>query len=130
MFPDQSVPWWKQLGQVASGVNSGMGGQQQQSNPYAGLGQAAGNFGTALKDKMAQRRASHVMDTDPGLQSGIDDALRTTPQTQAGPEPQVVDRPTLAMIGQDQPEAVVPLTNRPDAKVRPSMAMGRNYYGS
>lgn len=45
----------------------------------------------------------------------------------------IVTKPTLALIGEHQPEAVVPLGYRSGAKVRPSMAMrkpaGRNYYG-
>jgi len=45
----------------------------------------------------------------------------------------VVVKPTLALIGERQPEAVVPLGYRSQAKVRPSAAMaksaGRRYYG-
>ena len=39
----------------------------------------------------------------------------------------VVNRPTTALIGEDGPEMVVPLTNRPDARVSRANLLGMRY---
>lgn len=39
----------------------------------------------------------------------------------------VVDKPTTAIIGEDGPEMVVPLSGRPDAKVSPRNLPMMNY---
>lgn len=40
-------------------------------------------------------------------------------------EGRIVTHPTTALIGENGPEAVIPLNGRMDAAVRPSVAFGR-----
>ena len=136
MFSQQQQPWWKSVAQMGAGAANGAMGQRP--NPIGDLAQNAGNFGTALqgflkKRQMGKNQQAGLDAGDPSAEQGVQDAINSTLQpAPVGTEPmadgQIVTKPTLVMLGEHEPEAVVPLTDRPNAKVRPSV-MGRRYYG-
>jgi hypothetical protein len=157
MFPQQQkpdpttqgeAPWWQRA--MLAKANSGQDQPQgAANNPWPQLGSAIGKFvfGAAKNKQQGQNNnesGSPMTHNGPSGQSGdfggetaSPDILATAsdlaPLAEAYSDGQVVTKPTLAMVGENGPEAVVPMDYRAQAKVRPSMALpqrsGRNYYG-
>lgn len=134
MFPQQTQqkqPWWKSAAAAGGAIGNALTGQQQ--NPIGQLGQSAGEFGGALKsflDKRRMAKANQPIQDDAGTMnppSLMGDGGPTAPEYAA--DGKIVTKPTLVLLAEHEPEAVVPLSNRPDAKVRPSVMQGRRYYG-
>lgn len=121
---------------------------QQPQHWWQSMGQLGKSVGQIGGDAIATHRANKALQQDQPLQDAVGQAVDGTPMPSAGPAPtvgaysggddygepmaegKIVTKPTLALIGERQPEAVVPLAHRTGAKVRPGMAMpGRRYYG-
>lgn len=64
--------------------------------------------------------------TAPGsqMQGGPDLSMSDQPDSELMGQGKMVTQPTLAMVGDKGPEAVVPLTDQPGAKVTPGMLGG------
>jgi hypothetical protein len=120
---------------------------QQQPNPWTQLGQSVGK----VAGKYINGRGVDPSKTNPafyGPPNPAGSGPLGPPQSPMPPTPplgpqashvepldesgapmmadgQIVTKPTLAIIGESEPEAVVPLGYRANAKVRPSMAFGK-----
>jgi hypothetical protein len=55
------------------------------------------------------------------------DPFGVPPRQQQMARGRIVDKPTTALLGEDGPEAVVPLNGRPDARVSPRILPKMNY---
>jgi hypothetical protein len=60
-------------------------------------------------------------------QNQYDDPFGVPPQQNRFAQGQIVDKPTTALLGEDGPEAVIPLNGRPDAKVSTANIPQMNY---
>src|SRR6185295_699696 len=124
-----------------------MGGASR-PNPYQQLGESLGQGIGALRSGIQSRRANKALGDYGPLNDAVDDVVDHPLSAPPMPEPpplasppsfnpvgspladgKIVTRPTIAIIGENEPEAVVPLSYRPGAKTRPHMALGRRYYG-
>lgn len=134
-------PWWKRAGQAASGVAPAMssaGKMASAGNPWGAAATAgAGLAGKFLANRMARNKANGAMRAglattpmDPGAPPPVSAPPSPTPYMQGEPMAQgkIVDRPTVALLGEKQPEAVIPLNGKKDARVRAGAVMGRRPY--
>lgn len=140
------------VGNVAGGIRSGMNGQPFQSR----YGQPPANGGTPPFQQPPQTQdpnappvsgwrsaLTKVGNIAGGARSGMagplpprPPALNAPPQAQPTSTPfdgqpmatgRIVNRPTRAIIGEDGPEAVVPLRPKNGSRMRPSAVFGKRY---
>jgi hypothetical protein len=110
---NQKLPWWARAAQVASGV-TGSFSNPPANNPISDLGNSAYGIYRSIQSRLSKPK------------QGQENSASSAPEdTDDGT---IVTKPTLVMLGDQQPEAVVPLSNRQDAQVRPSI-LRRRYYG-
>lgn len=125
----------KRLGAQTQGLNYYQG-QNAQANQNAenAQGRQVQTYGTQATGTNQAAGLQEQASQNPGLfgkiVGGVTGAVKAVGGGQgiaaigAMGDGGVVDKPTLAVIGEDGPEAVVPLGYRSRAKTRPSMAMG------
>jgi hypothetical protein len=144
-------PWWKFLQKNQNNPASQIAPITNPANPWKSFGQAVGGLtGNALQAKKAQQAYNSSMNQPANPAGSMTNYPRPDPSTVEGQalsgldtagmdagvggmggglgipmaQGRVVSRPTLALLGENEPEAVVPLSHRPDAKVRPNLAGG------
>lgn len=141
-----SPPWMQAL---QGGIK---GFQGSKPSPYAQLGQAAGQMIGGVRNNLQNRKAMNSLNTDQPLQDSIGQAIDSTPPPSIPSPPSIdsptpyqpdqpgmysmddnmaegklVTKPTIAILGENEPEAVIPLNNKPGNKVR--LGRMRQYYG-
>jgi hypothetical protein len=119
------------LGQQENALNYYTGqNTQANQNENAAADRAAGIYGTqgSLSNQATglQQATSQNPSTFQKVMGGVGGALSAVAPMLA--DGGVVTKPTMAVVGEDGPEAVVPLGNRPGAKVRPSAMSGIGSY--
>lgn len=146
------TPWWKRLGQGPAGPSPNMDrastaaqGMAQANNPYGAMATLGAGAVGSLMDRARQRKAmGNIQASLPGAAATIPPGPMPPPPPVSAPPPNnmapsnqspmakgsIVTRPTVAMLGDKGPEAVVPLNNKPGNKVKPSMLFGRRAYGA
>lgn len=130
--PEAVVPYRARIQQALNGASgalagaSGPGrvGQPQPQSPWARLAGSAADVAGAYR---ARRGVSNGLQWSGNqlLNQDLQNATQVQPPQVNPPEQmnqgKIVTKPTLAVIGEDEPEAVVPLNYRARAKTRPSM---------
>lgn len=128
---------------AAAGFLGGMSGKKP--NPWQQFGDRAAKFGGTYRAHRQDQ--ADPSKTNPGAYGPANPAGSMTnfpqpdeeadsPDATPMADGQVVTKPTLALVGENEPEMVVPLGYRARAKTRPSMAFGnetaskrRPFYG-
>lgn len=131
--PEAVVPYRSRLqkaigaagGALAAGAGGpGAAGQPPRPNPYAQLAQAGADVANAYRarkriGKMDQQMSSALQDYNAQNPTQVP-PYQGNANVQPMAEGRVVTKPTLALLGEKEPEAVVPLGFRSRARVRPS----------
>jgi hypothetical protein len=112
------------LGQQTQGLNYYQGqNAQANQNQNAAADRAVGVYGTQTQGTNQAagltQQASQNPSTFQKVMGGVGGALSAASFLEDGG---IVSEPTVAILGENGPEAVVPLTPRPEAKVRPGVA--------
>jgi hypothetical protein len=112
------VPFWKRLAATAQSSAPKPDGQQwNTTTPYQQLGSAAGHLLSHLDDGATP---AHGERTDQMPDDPYPPAMSVPPRSMLA-EGTIVTKPTNVRLAPD--EAVIPLSYRANAKVRPSMAL-------
>ena len=138
-------PWWRQAAPAMAGMGRAITGAGA-NNPYAPMAAGAGALGGWLANRRAaqQRLQGAVGGLDtyptpgpsmppPDLSGGAGrymGAGTNPPEPMA--EGRVVNKPTVALLGDRGPEAVVPMGRQANTRVRPNVALSptrRRAYG-
>jgi len=138
----------QQIGNVAGGIQNGMQGRpfqsrygappsvdpSQQPQVRPGDDSQFGGDGSPAPASPAPWRSAlnKVGQVAGGIQRGMSPATTGTRPMQQQPGQfygggSIVNRPTRAIIGEDGPEAVVPLHPRAGSRMRPSAVFGKRY---
>lgn len=133
--PEAVVPYRARIQQALKGASGALAGasgsarlgQPQPQSPWARLAGSAADVAGAYR---ARRGMSNALQTTGNqlLNQDLQNMTQVQPPQVNPPQPpeqmnqgKIVTKPTLAVIGEDEPEAVVPLNFRARAKTRPSM---------
>lgn len=112
----QTKPWWQSMGNIGSSAGS--------------IYRAANNYRKSRMDPQKTSPDAYGPGTGGGMYNFPQPDPTDAPVDEYMSDGKVVTKPTLAVLGEDGPEAVVPMGYRAKAKTRPSLASGgRSAYG-